>query len=675
DTLDLDTLRIKLADLSYDQSCRLGSGRFGTVYKAILRGVLGDDAGEVVAVKDLFPTFDEAAKIRFKDDLRSLSTLKNPNIVQFRGFCEEEEKILLVLPYHSTGTLAAYLEKESLPYSGRLELATGTAQGLLYLHTRDPPICHGSIHLNNILMDVHGKPLLSDYGLAAALDTTAGVRTFGAEGLFRYECPEKPSTVLPAYRISWDIAGNTVRNCARPLTNVGGLAFSHDGHYFAMVCGKVTQIIDTDTWQVSTELASPGGSVGCPSFSRSGHSLAAGDNNGTVRVWDLRSRESRTFSCPGPSTSLVWDVDISADDMFVAAASEDGKVYLWQTDSKQEGRILVSNTTREALAVAISPRCDLVAAGFDSNQDVLIWDLQTGTLLSSLAGSWVRYIQFSPDGAWLYWCNDDDVRRWELDVTKTDITQPAVFEIDYQRWFSLSISPDNAWFATISSINGDVHIGQSSKLDSAKRSIGKVPASDIWHYVALGPMTNSATGLAAGYGGRDADAVSVYYKIRLQKMPSALVLIANGTEEMEFEKADAHPTPSSVAKCSRGVKIIADLDLSDLENPQSFDALIIPGGAKGADTMSNSPAAQQLVKDYYSQGKVVGMVCAGSLAALKAGLPKTTITSHPSVKSQLDQAFEYSENPVVVADNLITRLADTAQNFRSRSSMIISFLI
>jgi len=157
-------------------------------------------------------------------------------------------------------------------------------------------------------------------------------------------------------------------------------------------------------------------------------------------------------------------------------------------------------------------------------------------------------------------------------------------------------------------------------------------------------------------------------------MPSALVLIANGSEEMEFaitfdtlvragvtctsafvsETADAHPAPSSVAKCSRGVKIIADVDLRDLEDLHKYDALIVPGGAKGAETLSKDVTVRKLIREYHSNGKIVGMICAGSLAALTASLSNTRLTSHPSVKSQLEGKFEYLDESVVVSGNLVT---------------------
>ncbi|KDQ60209.1 hypothetical protein JAAARDRAFT_32583 [Jaapia argillacea MUCL 33604] len=161
---------------------------------------------------------------------------------------------------------------------------------------------------------------------------------------------------------------------------------------------------------------------------------------------------------------------------------------------------------------------------------------------------------------------------------------------------------------------------------------------------------------------------------------SALILIADGTEEMEFTitydtlvragisctsafvAAPAEPTLSyggstapPFAKGSRGINILPDMYFSPVDcTPEMYDALIIPGGAKGAETMSGSSPVQHLVREFLEQGKVVGMICAGSLAAKTSGLEKQPLTSHPSVKSSLDQHFDYSEESVVVSGKLVT---------------------
>ncbi|KAF7305591.1 DJ-1 protein [Mycena chlorophos] len=176
-------------------------------------------------------------------------------------------------------------------------------------------------------------------------------------------------------------------------------------------------------------------------------------------------------------------------------------------------------------------------------------------------------------------------------------------------------------------------------------------------------------------------------------MPTAAVLIADGTEEMEFTitydtlvrggvacRSLYVPDPSSTetlavapafAKCSRGVRIMYDATLEsevrasvvmsqcaiecvNLKSNTIFDAFIIPGGAKGADTLSKSATVQRLVQEHLEAGKMVGMICAGSLTALTAKLPRQELTSHPSVKADLEAHFNYSEDPVVISGKLIT---------------------
>ena len=42
-----------------------------------------------------------------------------------------------------------------------------------------------------------------------------------------------------------------------------------------------------------------------------------------------------------------------------------------------------------------------------------------------------------------------------------------------------------------------------------------------------------------------------------------------------------------------------------------FDLLVIPGGAKGSETIAGSSPVQHLVRRYLDEGKYVGMICAG----------------------------------------------------------------
>ncbi|KAI0688389.1 DJ-1 [Cytidiella melzeri] len=161
-------------------------------------------------------------------------------------------------------------------------------------------------------------------------------------------------------------------------------------------------------------------------------------------------------------------------------------------------------------------------------------------------------------------------------------------------------------------------------------------------------------------------------------MLKAAILIAEGTEEMEYtitwdtltragvdcrsvcvsnyeHISISKPGLPELVKCSRGVLIRPDVFFSpEVVTPDKFNLLVIPGGAKGAERLSQSSHVQHAVRQFLEKDKYVGMICAGVLTALTSGLARQPLTSHPSVKAQLDNDFEYSEDPVVVSGKLVT---------------------
>ncbi|KAG9087366.1 hypothetical protein FS749_002959 [Ceratobasidium sp. UAMH 11750] len=166
--------------------------------------------------------------------------------------------------------------------------------------------------------------------------------------------------------------------------------------------------------------------------------------------------------------------------------------------------------------------------------------------------------------------------------------------------------------------------------------------------------------------------------------PRALIFLANGTEEMEFtitydtlvrggisctsgfvpdkegEQTQTSNGDGLVATCSRGVRITADVGLESVQKDQyqDYDVVVVPGGAKGAETISANSECLKIIRWQHEAGKLVAMICAGSLAALRADILESALTSHPSVKDQLKDRFDYKEESVVVDRNLITRCVE-----------------
>jgi len=150
-------------------------------------------------------------------------------------------------------------------------------------------------------------------------------------------------------------------------------------------------------------------------------------------------------------------------------------------------------------------------------------------------------------------------------------------------------------------------------------------------------------------------------------MPTAILLLAEGAEEMEtvisadvMRRAGIEVTIAGVdgtesVVCSRNVVIKPDSKLSEAASKE-YDAVVCPGGLKGAERLAASEAVGKLLKKQEARGHLIACICAAPLALKSHGIGKgKKITSHPSVDSQLkDAGYTYSEDRVVVDGKLIT---------------------
>ncbi|KAF8313210.1 kinase-like protein, partial [Clavulina sp. PMI_390] len=70
---------------------------------------------------------------------------------------------------------------------------TNIASALSYLHQLRPPIIHGDLHARNILIDISGNGLLSDFGLSRFKhehEVTRTATNITEGGKYRYMAPE-----------------------------------------------------------------------------------------------------------------------------------------------------------------------------------------------------------------------------------------------------------------------------------------------------------------------------------------------------------------------------------------------------------------------------------------------------------------------------------------------------
>jgi len=128
-----------------------------------------------------------------------------------------------------------------------------------------------------------------------------------------------------------------------------------------------------------------------------------------------------------------------------------------------------------------------------------------------------------------------------------------------------------------------------------------------------------------------------YYRM---KEAGALVTIV-GTGAKEYHSKIGMPAPGGVA--------VGSVTTSD------FDAVIIPGGF-APDRMRRNPALLNLVRDCFTQGKVVAAICHAGWVLVSAGVLKgKKATCAPSIKDDITNAGASYLNQEVVKDgNLIT---------------------
>ena len=87
-----------------------------------------------------------------------------------------------------------------------------------------------------------------------------------------------------------------------------------------------------------------------------------------------------------------------------------------------------------------------------------------------------------------------------------------------------------------------------------------------------------------------------------------------------------------------------------------YDALVIPGGVGNPDTMRMDENAVQLVRDFFEQGKPVGVICHGPWMLVEAGVVRgRKVTSWPSLQTDIRNAgCEWVDEEVVVDNGLVT---------------------
>jgi serine/threonine protein kinase len=175
----------------YELDCEIGRGGMGIVYRAKDRRLKRQ-----VAIKLLPPelAFRSEIKSRFLREAETAAQLSHPNIVPIYTVDEQQQLVFFVMAYISGDNLAKRLhERGVLTIDETRKVLREVADALSYAHDRG--VVHRDIKPDNILLDaVTGRPMVTDFGIARAMDSEGDSRltaTGMAIGTPAYMSPEQ----------------------------------------------------------------------------------------------------------------------------------------------------------------------------------------------------------------------------------------------------------------------------------------------------------------------------------------------------------------------------------------------------------------------------------------------------------------------------------------------------
>ncbi|GLJ07527.1 hypothetical protein SUGI_0069140 [Cryptomeria japonica] len=158
-----------IATMGFSKHELLGSGGFGSVYKAVL-----PSDGSTVAVKCVSEKGERRLEKSFEAELAAVGQLRHKNLVSLRGWCFEEDELLLVYDYMPNSSLDRLLfgrHGPVLEWQRRYKIVCGLAAALYYLHEQlETQIIHRDVKASNVMLDSAFNARLGDFGLARWLE-------------------------------------------------------------------------------------------------------------------------------------------------------------------------------------------------------------------------------------------------------------------------------------------------------------------------------------------------------------------------------------------------------------------------------------------------------------------------------------------------------------------------
>ena len=173
--MDKDALDRFLVKQLIPTDREVGRGAFGRVEEVRIPGALCAAKrihGELLRTEN-------AAELtsKFVRECQLMSTLRHPHIVQFLGICyiPDSSDIPSLVMEKLDCDLHKLLESvKNIPLAVKKSILTDVANGLVYLHSRNPPIIHRDLTARNVLLNSALMAKIGDMGVARIVNLSPG---------------------------------------------------------------------------------------------------------------------------------------------------------------------------------------------------------------------------------------------------------------------------------------------------------------------------------------------------------------------------------------------------------------------------------------------------------------------------------------------------------------------
>lgn len=151
---------------NYEILNELARGGMGIVYRARQLGL-----GRIVALKmviDRCPNDDENRR-RFRREAESAGRLSHPGLVPIYEFGEHEGQLFYSMEHVEGESLEEIVQRGPLAPNEAARIMADVAEAVHYAHINK--VLHRDLKPSNVLLDLHGRPRVTDFGLARHLSS------------------------------------------------------------------------------------------------------------------------------------------------------------------------------------------------------------------------------------------------------------------------------------------------------------------------------------------------------------------------------------------------------------------------------------------------------------------------------------------------------------------------